>query len=152
MKKKNQLQKRAGVLEIASGNGYWTYLLRRLNVSVLAVDNLSASWRTTWIPDTIPTNGLTYLQNPLNNGGADRVLLLVYMVTAGTFTRDVLKAYKGDTVVMVGTMNSNRYTGWKDCGVEEFFEREMKGWRLGVRLPLPSFAGKDEGIFVFLKR
>ena len=81
---------------------------------------------------------------------------MVYMVTKGDFTKRVLRAYKGDTIVVVGTMNENRFTGFEDCTVEEYFEGEMQGagegWELIVRVPVPSFAGKDEGMFVWKRK
>jgi hypothetical protein len=46
-----------GVIEIGSGNGYWTYVLRRLGVTVHAVDNLQSEYRTLWIGDTIKKDG-----------------------------------------------------------------------------------------------
>merc|ERR1712093_84936 len=100
-----------GVIDMASGNGYWTYLLRRMQVPVTAVDSMASEYRTTWISDTI---------------------------------------------VVVGTMNENRFTGFEDCTVEEYFEGEMQGagegWELIVRVPVPSFAGKDEGMFVWKRK
>lgn len=74
------------------------------------------------------------------------------MITAGTFTERVVQAYKGDIIVVVGTQNANRYTGFSDCTAEEWFEREMPSWELVCRIAMPSFAGKDEGLFVWKKR
>jgi hypothetical protein len=141
------LTKAAGVLEIASGNGYWTYMLRRMNVDTIAVDNLEAKWRTMWIEDTIQVDGVEHVKR--NNGARDRVLLMVYMVTKGEFTKQVLKAYKGSTIIIAGTQNANRYTSFRDATIEEYFEKEMKTWKLVLRIALPSFAGKDEGLFVY---
>lgn len=140
-------QKDGSVLEMASGNGYWTYLLRRQGVKTVAVDNMEAKWRYMWISDTTKANGITYLKS--NNGAKGHVLLMVYMVTKGDFTKNVLRNYKGDTIVIAGTQNANRFTGFGDMGVEEYFEREMGGWNLSARVALPSFAGKDEGLFVY---
>ena len=145
-----------GVIDMASGNGYWTYMLRRMQLPVTAVDNMASEYRTAWISDTIESDGVEYLNK--NNGGKGKVLLMVYMVTKGNFTKRVLNAYKGDTIVVVGTMNENRFTGFEDCTVEEYFEREMggkgegEGWELIVRIPVPSFAGKDEGMFVWKRK
>jgi hypothetical protein len=138
-----------GVLEVGSGNGYWTYLLRRMGVKVIAVDSADASWRTMWISDTVKANGVEYVKK--TGGAKDRVLLLVYPVVTGDFTGKVLREYKGDTIVVVGTQNDNRFTGFKDMTLEKWFEQE-KGWEMPVRVALPSFAGKDEGLFVFRKK
>jgi hypothetical protein len=139
-----------GVLEMASGNGYWSYLLMRMGIDVVAVDDMSAVWRTMWIEDTVKANGVEYLKKV--GGARDRVLLMVYMVPRGDFTKQVLKAYKGDTIVIAGTQNENRFTGFSDTTVEEYFAREKKDWEMTVRIALPSFAGKDEAMYVYQRR
>ena len=81
------------------------------------------------------------------------MLLLVYPQVGADFTGRVLRAYEGDAVVVAGTQNGNGFTGFRGETVAEWMEREMagKGWRRVVQLPLPSFAGKDEALFVFLR-
>lgn len=135
------------MLEMASGNGYWTYMLRRMGVATIAVDNLEAKWRYMWIDDTIETNGVDFIKQ--KGGAKSHVLLMVYMVTKGNFTKQVLKAYRGNTIIIAGTQNANRYTGFQEATVEEYFEKEMVGWTMTARIALPSFAGKDEGMFVY---
>ncbi|RDW62360.1 hypothetical protein BP6252_11793 [Coleophoma cylindrospora] len=139
-----------GVLDMASGNGFWTYMLRRHGVKCVAVDNMEAKWRYMWIDDTIKANGVTYLKQ--NNGAQNQVLLMVYMVTRGDFTKQVLKAYKGSVIVIAGTQNANRFTSFGDVTVEEYFAKDMPSWELAVRVALPSFAGKDEGLFVYERK
>ncbi|KAF7855341.1 hypothetical protein EAF04_010085 [Stromatinia cepivora] len=139
-----------GIIDMASGNGYWTYILRRMKLKVNAVDNMVSEYRDMWISDTEKADGVEYLRK--NGGGKNKLLLMVYMITAGTFTKRVLSTYKGDVIVVVGTQNANRYTGLSDCSMEEWFEKEMNGWELICRIAMPSFAGKDEGMFVWKRR
>jgi len=63
----------------------------------------------------------------------------------------LMAAYKGDTVVVVGTQNHNGYTGFRDMTFDEYMEKEQKqnGWVKAVQIPLPSFAGKDEAMYVY---
>lgn len=122
-------------------------MLRQMKLDVAAVDNMASEYRTMWIEDTTKADGVDFLRK--YNGGKERILLMVYMVTAGSFTKRVLQAYKGDTVVVVGTQNANRYTGFDDCTTEEYLEKEMPGWKLTCRIAMPSFAGKDEAMFVW---
>ncbi|EKD14525.1 uncharacterized protein L3040_000046 [Drepanopeziza brunnea f. sp. 'multigermtubi'] len=138
-----------GVIDMASGNGYWTYMLRAMKVDVVAVDNMASEYRTMWIEDTVKADGVEYLKK--NTGGRGKVLLMVYMVTAGSFTQRVLQAYRGNIIVVVGTQNANRYTGFADVTTEEYFENYMPGWELVCRIPVPSFAGKDEAMFVWIR-
>ncbi|TVY26995.1 hypothetical protein LHYA1_G003828 [Lachnellula hyalina] len=139
-----------GVIDMASGNGYWTYMLRRMKLDVVAVDNMDSEYRTLWIPDTVKSDGVEYLKK--NSGGKGKILLMVYMVTAGTFTKRVVQVYRGNIIVVVGTQNANRYTGFSDCTAEDWFEKEMPGWEMTCRIAMPSFAGKDEGLTVWKRK
>lgn len=138
------------VIEIGSGNGYWAYLLRRIGLSVIAVDSGESEYRTMWIPDTIFTDGIAYLKN--QTGAIDATLLLVYPIVGAGFTAKVLDAYKGDTIAVVGTQNANGYTAFKDTTIVEYMKKGKGEFELVVQVPLPSFAGKDEALFVFRRR
>lgn len=116
-------------------------------LEVHAVDNGVSAYRTSWISDTINTPGLQYLRG--KDGGKGCVLLLVYPQATGDFTVPILKAFKGDWIVVAGTQNGNGFTGFKDVRIDEWVERNLEEWELVLRIPLPSFAGKDEGLFVW---
>ncbi|KAK3363398.1 hypothetical protein B0T25DRAFT_596620 [Lasiosphaeria hispida] len=148
------------IADVGSGSGYWTFMLRQYTASsskVIPIDSAQSAWRTTWVPDTIRTDGARWLARPENDGGRSLVLLLVYPIVGGGlaggveggFTRGLLAAYKGDTVAVVGTQNRNGYTGFRDMTMDEFMAKEHKDWVKVVQIPLPSFAGKDEALFVF---
>ncbi|KAK0628561.1 hypothetical protein B0T17DRAFT_588642 [Bombardia bombarda] len=135
-----------------SGSAYWTFMLRAYNVPVVVpIDNNQSAWRVTWVRDTVIADGVRWLNNhhaKHKNNLKDLILLLVYPIVGGTsesgqeeeeegaFTRNLLAAYRGDTVAVVGTQNHNGYTGFRDV----------------VQVPLPSFAGKDGALFVFQRR
>ncbi|KAK8233070.1 hypothetical protein HDK77DRAFT_58607 [Phyllosticta capitalensis] len=138
-----------GVLEIGSGNGYWALLLRRAGLSVTAVDNLHSEWRTMWIGDTVYEDGIKYLKQ--NGGARDKILLLVYPQVGQDFTGKVLRAYEGDYIVVAGTQNHNGYTGFQTETIAEWMAREKKDYERVAQVPLPSFAGKDEALFVFVR-
>ena len=145
------------ILDIGSGSGYWTYMLRKfpsdsnmLPLNVCAIDNETSEYRISWINDTIKTNGMDYLAK--NNNGKDSVLLLVYPQTTGNFTGPILKKFEGDAIVVAGTQNSNGFTAFKDVVVDEWVAKNLKDWELSLRMPLPSFAGKDEAMFVFQRK
>lgn len=114
------------------------------------MDNVESEWRTTWIPDTIVADGVAYLKK--QQGGNDAVLLMVYPVARSGFTASVLEAYKGDVVCVVGTQNRNGYTGFQDRTIDEYMAEKMSKIERTVQVPLPSFAGKDDALFVFEKR
>jgi hypothetical protein len=91
--------------------------------------------------------GIAYLRTT-RRGAPDAVLLLVYPITAGDFTARALCAYRGDWVVSVGTQGAGGYTGFRDEVVGAWMEREC-GWQMLARVPVPSFAAKDDAVFVF---
>ncbi|KAJ6262492.1 hypothetical protein Dda_3302 [Drechslerella dactyloides] len=141
------VSRKRSIIDMGSGNGYWTYMLRRAGLTVAAVDNMQSLWRTMWIDDTIVEDGIKYLKR--KNSGKDDVLLLVYPIVSLDFTRQILAGYAGDVICIAGTQNANGYTAFKDITVGEYFEKEMKEFRKTVQVPLPSFAGKDEALYVF---
>ncbi|KAI0188513.1 hypothetical protein EV127DRAFT_434303 [Xylaria flabelliformis] len=157
------------IIDVGSGNGYWTRMLRDYHTfhaqdskskpppPVTPVDSAQSSWRTNWVSDTLITDGATYLRET-RAGAKDAVLLLVYPIVGGGvaggseggFTRGMLDAYDGDTVAVVGTQNHNGYTGFRNMTMDEFMAREHGDeWVKVVQVPLPSFPGKDEALYVF---
>ena len=138
------------VLELGSGNGYWAYMLRRMGVSVTAVDNLQSEYRTLWISNTVIHDGVKFLE--AENGARDAVLLLVYPIVGMDFTSKILTAYEGNVICVAGTQNKNGYTAFRDQTVDEYITAEIVGFEKTVQIPLPSFAGKDEALFVFDRR
>ncbi|CAJ2504084.1 Uu.00g114780.m01.CDS01 [Anthostomella pinea] len=168
------------VIDMGSGNGYWTWALRQQILhqnqtqpqkqgkkstpptptptsTITPVDNAQSSWRITWVPDTYTADGPSYLRTT-RHGAPDAVLLLVYPIVGGGvaggreggFTCDMIAAYTGNTLAVVGTQNRNGYTGFRDVSMDEYMEREHGDeWTKVVQVPLPSFPGKDEALFVF---
>ncbi|KAH8838234.1 hypothetical protein MCOR27_011225 [Pyricularia oryzae] len=148
------------VADLGSGNGYWSFMLRRHGVPTLAVDNEQSLWRANWVDDTVIDDGVAWLRRQEPAGGRDLVLLLVYPVVGqdgkGEFTRSLLAAYTGDTVAVVGTQNRNGYTGFAGMTMDQYMEQEAAKdcpssdkWVRVAQIPLPSFAAKDEALFVF---
>lgn len=145
------------VADMGSGNGYWAFMLRRYGVAVTPVDNAQSAWRANWVADTVVAEGAKWLARNGVGGGKELVLLMVYPVVGGGagggveggFTRELLRAYQGDTVAVVGTQNHNGYTSFREVTFAEFMEREQPEWTKVVQIPLPSFAGKDEALFVY---
>ena len=81
---------------MGSGNGYWTYMLRRLEqgekkLQVSPVDNGLSEWRTMWVADTVEMDGMKWLNQ--HQGAKDAMLLLVYPNTGEDFTSKMIKAY-----------------------------------------------------------
>lgn len=147
------------ILDIGSGNGYWSFMLRNFPIhdisgakplDVRAVDNGLSEYRVSWIKDTITTDGKEYLKQM--NGGKGCVLLLVYPQATGGFTQLILQAFEGDVVIVVGTQNKNGFTGFRDQIVDEWISERMSNFELFLRIPVPSFAGKDEALFVFQRK
>ncbi|KAK4553722.1 hypothetical protein LTR86_009220 [Recurvomyces mirabilis] len=146
------------ILDLGSGNGYWTYMLRRMEpaskkekkLDVVAIDNGMSEWRTVWIGDTIEADGVKWLEQ--DKGGKDAVLLLVYPTVGNEFTSKMIKAYAGTTIISAGTQNASGFTAFATETIANWMAREMPEWSRILQIPLPSFAGKDEALFVFEKK
>jgi len=118
---------------------------------VIAVDSGQSRFRTLWIEDTVNADGIQYIKRQRGGGKAD-ILLLVYPIVSGDgFTEKAIRAYEGDSVCVVGTQCRNGYTGFKDVVMDEWMEKEG-GWEKVCQVPVPSFAGKDDALFVFRRR
>lgn len=136
------------VIDLGSGNGYWTWLLTRFGIDVVSIDDGSSVWRSTWAEPTVRGNGITWLtQN--KKQCQNMVLLMVYPITGGNgFTGKAIHQFSGNTIVYVGTVNGNRYTGFTDMTCQRYMEK-LGGWELQVQIAMPSFPGKDDGLIVF---
>lgn len=137
------------LVDLGCGNAYWTWLLRREGLSVTAVDDLSSRWRTTWASDIVKSDAVQFVQKSMQK---EDVLLLVYPIVGGNdLTKRIIQAYKGDTLIIAGTQNNNRYTTFADASVDDWFAGR-KEWQLLARKPLPSFVGKDDALFVYKRQ
>ncbi|KAF2762351.1 hypothetical protein EJ05DRAFT_473259 [Pseudovirgaria hyperparasitica] len=140
------------IIEVGSGTGYWTFMLRKTfpELTVLPIDNLQSKYRVRWIGDTLVQDGPTHIVT--HKGGEGQVLLLVYPIVSEDFTGKMLRAFKGDAVCVAATQNGNGHSAFKGETVADWVKRERPDWEEAARVPLPSFAGKDEALFVFRKR
>ena len=135
--------------DVGCGNGYWTWLLRKEGVQVEAVDDCSSKWRTMWINDVQKVDAVSFLKR---RSEEESVLLMVYpIVGGGNLTTRIIDAFKGNIIILVGTQNANRYTTFKDMTTEEFFKKRAE-WFLFVRIMLPSFPGKDDAMYVYVRQ
>lgn len=92
----SQLAKGRTIVDMGSGNGYWTYMLRRQEqgkktLTVVPVDSGLSEWRTMWVDDTTEADGVKWLKQ--HDGAMEAVLLLVYPNTGEEFTSKMIKAY-----------------------------------------------------------
>ncbi|KAK7739832.1 hypothetical protein SLS62_011182 [Diatrype stigma] len=141
------------------------------DVAIIPVDSKQSVWRTMWVRDTVEADAAEWLAKTSSSRGEDknkdagdeegidddRVLLVVYPIVGGGvaggeeggFTRGLLRAYRGDTLAVVGTQNRNGYTGFLGRSMDEYMAAEEPAWTKVAQVPLPSFPGKDDAMFVF---
>jgi hypothetical protein len=127
------IAKGRGVVDVGSGNGYWTYMLRRMkdgkkNLEVVPVDNGLSDWRTLWVADTVEMDGAEWLRK--HDGGRGHVLLMVYPQVSHDFTAKTIKAY-GEFFFLF--FSSLRLLGWRGIFVLTLFFTEQMVRRLLLR-------------------
>ncbi|KAF2502781.1 hypothetical protein BU16DRAFT_521449 [Lophium mytilinum] len=145
------------ILDIGSGSGYWTFMLRKLALPthmsplvVHAIDNQRSLYRTMWVDDTIRATGEDYLDE--HDGGKDAILLLVYPQTEEEFVPKTVEHYTGGVIVVAATQNADGFTAFKEETMDAWMKREHPEFEHAAQIPLPSFAGKDEALYVFERR
>lgn len=58
----------------------------------------------------------------------------------------------GTTIISAGSQNASGFTGFATETIADWMARELPDWEKVLQIPLPSFAGKDEALFVFEKK
>ena len=131
----NRIAELGPVLEVGSGVGYWAHLLRDRGVDVVAVDRRDCGRH---IGDTIVMDGVEYLEQ--NAGGRERTLLLCWPTYAG----DVVKAYRGDHVVVVGENECSYGSTWD--------MDEDDDWQMTEKIDIPTWPGMADDMRVYQRK
>lgn len=58
----------------------------------------------------------------------------------------------GTTIISAGAQNTSGFTAFAKETIADWMGREMTEWDKVLQIPLPSFAGKDEALFIFEKK
>jgi len=58
----------------------------------------------------------------------------------------------GTTIISAGSQDTSGFTAFEKETIADWMARETPGWEQVLQIPLPSFAGKDEALFVFEKK
>lgn len=134
-----RLAKTGKIIEIGSGSGYWTSLLRGYGADVIAVDPHPASRHFIW--DTIRRKGEEYLTD--QGGCPDRALFMCW--PRGSFGDKVLQAYNGDTLLWIGEAQDGWQTTWS------LKETRFPDWHLIESIILPSWVGMKPILCMYQK-
>lgn len=124
------------VLEVGAGNGYWAYLLRQLQVDVLATDAdapLDPDWSPVW----------TASAQSVVPDYPDRTLLMVWPSYDEFWPTEALWAYQGETVIYVGE-------GRGGCTADDRFHQLLHDeWTLGETVAIPQYLGLNDRLEVW---
>ena len=58
----------------------------------------------------------------------------------------------GTTIIAASSQNASGFTAFAKETIAEWMARELPDWEKILQIPLPSFAGRDEALFVFEKK
>jgi len=134
----------APIVELGAGTGYWSFLLRRRGVDVVAYDLAP--------PDRLPNpNALRPLTwTGVEQGGVDvlaaypdRALFLCWPAYRDPFAVEALTAYAGRTLLYIGEPAGGHTAD------DSFFELLEREWTPESRLALPNWPGTRDTLSVY---
>jgi hypothetical protein len=98
------------VIDMGSGGGYWSLMLRQIGVQVTAVDPLPEPLLYSWIDDTKKQDGFDYL-SAVSGNKETPALLLNYPYGHNSDVYKWINEYKGTTIFYVGSVSRTLFTG-----------------------------------------
>lgn len=140
------LSRRAPLIEMGAGTGYWARVLRAAGVQVLAFD-IAPPGRTAAVSNTYHGRMPCFTQ--VTAGGpkqcgrySQHTLLLCYPPPGRSMAADCLDNYRGHCVCVVGEWDG-------DTGSPSFAASLQIGWRLVERVPLPNWSDSSHDLTVW---
>lgn len=132
------------IVEIGAGGGYWSALLRKRGVDVIAYDALpSESGRNSY---TYKADSWTEVLSGTESTAAyhpDRALMLCWPPDKDEMAWRATRAYTGNTLIYIGEEPPA-------CTADERFHELLKqGWKLERRVDLPQWYLINDYLFVY---
>jgi hypothetical protein len=140
------IARRAPIVELGAGNGYWTFLLRRRGVDCVAYDlappdrgpNPNAFRPFTWT--RVEQGDVDVLAEH-----ADRALFVCWPSYRDPFAARALAAYSGSTFIYVGEPAGGHTAD------DAFFNLLQRAWRPVEELALPNWPGTGDSLTVYVR-
>jgi hypothetical protein len=142
----------AGVMEVGAGTGYWSALLRRQGVDVVATDaapprpDLGQEYNL-WHPGatTFVEVRQQDAQAAASEAGA-RALLMCWPPSISEMGFDAVSAYRGPVVVYVGEWSAG------STGTPRLHQLLESEWDLVRVVDIPTWWGREDKVRVFRRR
>ncbi|KAG7396447.1 hypothetical protein PHYBOEH_002264 [Phytophthora boehmeriae] len=145
------MAKHAPIVEVGAGTGYWSSLLQRANVDVIAYDKCP--------PSTEGTDGNAYHGHvppfcPVGRGGpeilsqedmAGRALFLCYPPPGDAMAVRSVQLFQGDVILHVGEWQG-------DTGDQRFESELQRRFVLEQEVPLPNWGNSAYGLTVWRRK
>lgn len=134
------------VVEIGAGGGYWSALLRKRGVDVIAYDALpSESGRNSY---TYKAESWTEVLSGTESTAAyhpDRALMLCWPPDKDEMAWRALRVYTGNTLIYIGEEPPA-------CTADERFHELLKqNWKLEKRIDIPQWYLINDSLFVYTR-
>lgn len=140
------LSRRAPLVEIGAGTGYWAWVLKKAGIDVLAFDIMPPGQTATALNTyhgRIPCF-TEVAPGGVKQGGRYRqhTLLLCYPPPGQSMAADCLNQYRGSCVCVIGEWDG-------DTGSASFTRALQKEWRLLERVVLPNWTDSGHELTIW---
>jgi hypothetical protein len=123
------------VLEVCAGSGLWARLLQPAGATVIATDGSPLSKASYASVEALEAEAAVRAHSEA------AALMLVWPPMRDSCAVRALHAFAGDRLIYAGDV---RFTA--DAAFHDLLARE---WRLRLRLPLPSWPGLDDAVYLY---
>lgn len=128
------------VVEVGAGSGYWSSLLRKMDVDVVAYDLHGADLAANRFHNSVPTRAWTDILKGDATAAkphGDRALFMSFPPDGDPFAHAALKNYRGDKFVYVGEQQGGI------TGDDKFFNLLARRWKEEKTVAIPNWEASD---------
>lgn len=141
-----ELKSLGPIVEMGAGTGYWAYLLRKLDVDIIAYDKFSGEEYglgiNPWHPSGEKFTDVLQGEPPILRNHADRALFLCWPPTESSMAIECLQNWKGNMVAYVGDFNGITAN-------TAFYDLLRSKFQLVKSISIPRWYGAEDSLTIW---